>query len=186
MDVARLNMSHGSYADHENNYRLVRQASDESGHGVGIFADLQGPKIRLERFADGPVKLKKGQQWTITTRDVPGDEEECGTTYKGLPGDVSKGDPILIDDGKVRLKVDSVEGQDVHTTVLVGGNSGEGIDLRVAVSVLRLSAEDVEDLRWALRDAAWTSSALGFVRERGRRCDDVHTAIRRRRTGACR
>ena len=73
MDVARLNMSHGSYEDHERNYRLVRQASDESGHGVGIFADLQGPKIRLERFADGPVKLKKGQQWTITTRDVPGD-----------------------------------------------------------------------------------------------------------------
>ena len=110
MDVARLNMSHGSYEDHERNYRLVRQASDESGHGVGIFADLQGPKIRLERFADGPVKLKKGQQWTITTRDVPGDAVECGTTYKGLPGDVHAGDPILIDDGKVRLVVDSVDG----------------------------------------------------------------------------
>ena len=93
MDVARLNMSHGSYEDHERNYRLVRQASDESGHGVGIFADLQGPKIRLERFADGPVKLKKGQQWTITTRDVPGDATECGTTYKGLPGDVRRGRP---------------------------------------------------------------------------------------------
>ena len=111
MDVARLNMSHGSYDDHERNYRLVRQASDESGHGVGIFADLQGPKIRLERFADGPVKLKKGQQWTITTRDVPGDATECGTTYKGLPGDVGVGDPILIDDGKVRLVVDSVDGR---------------------------------------------------------------------------
>ena len=84
MDVARLNMSHGAYADHERAYRLVRQASDESGHGVGIFADLQGPKIRLETFADGPVKLKKGQHWTITTRDVPGDATECGTTYKGL------------------------------------------------------------------------------------------------------
>ena len=68
MDVARLNMSHGTYADHEANYRLVRRASDESGHGVGIFADLQGPKIRLAKFADGPVKLKKGAPFTITTR----------------------------------------------------------------------------------------------------------------------
>ena len=83
MDVARLNMSHGSYEDHERNYRLVRQASDESGHGVGIFADLQGPKIRLERFADGPVKLKKGQQWTITTRDVPGDADRVRDDVQG-------------------------------------------------------------------------------------------------------
>ena len=104
MDVARLNMSHGEYADHEAVYRLVRRASDESGHGVGIFADLQGPKIRLATFADGPVKLKRGARFTITTRDVPGDVDVCGTTYAGLPGDVKVGDPILIDDGKLRLR----------------------------------------------------------------------------------
>ena len=73
MDVARLNMSHGSHEDHAESYRLVREASDASGHGVGIFADLQGPKIRLATFADGPVLLRRGQEWTITTRDVPGD-----------------------------------------------------------------------------------------------------------------
>lgn len=89
MDVARLNMSHGSHEQHAEAYRLVREASDASGHGVGILADLQGPKIRLERFADGPVQLHRGQRWTITTRDVEGNAEICGTTYKGLPGDVA-------------------------------------------------------------------------------------------------
>jgi pyruvate kinase len=178
MDVARLNMSHGGYADHERVYRLVRQASDESGHGVGIFADLQGPKIRLETFADGPVKLKQGQEWTITTRDVPGDATACGTTYKGLPGDVSEGDPILIDDGKVRLVVTSVEGPDVHTTVVVGGkvSNNKGINLPgVAVSVPALSEKDIEDLRWALRLGV-DFIALSFVRSAAD-ADDVHKVM---------
>src|SRR5688500_16129048 len=109
MDVARLNMSHGSHEDHAEAYRLVREAADASGRGVGIFADLQGPKLRLERFAYGPVKLERGQVWTITTRDVPGDAVIAGTTFKGLPGDVKPGDPILIDDGKIRLRVTSVD-----------------------------------------------------------------------------
>jgi pyruvate kinase len=178
MDVARLNMSHGTYEDHEANYRTVRQASDESGHGVGIFADLQGPKIRLETFADGPVKLREGQQWTITTRDVPGDANVCGTTYEGLPDDVDEGDPILIDDGKVRLVVDSVDGQDVHTTVVVGGKVSDhkGINLPgVAVSVPALSEKDVQDLRWALRMGV-DFVALSFVRSAAD-VDDVHKVM---------
>jgi pyruvate kinase len=178
MDVARLNMSHGAYADHERIYRMVRQASDESGHGVGIFADLQGPKIRLETFAEGPVKLKKGQAWIITTRDVPGDAIECGTTYKGLPGDVAEGDPILIDDGKVRLVVTSVDGPDVHTTVVVGGkvSNNKGINLPgVAVSVPALSEKDIEDLRWALRLGV-DFIALSFVRS-ATDADDVHKVM---------
>ncbi len=166
MDVARLNMSHGSHADHAEVYRLVREASDASGRGVGIFADLQGPKIRLERFADGPVRLHRSQRWTITTRDVPGDAEICGTTYKGLPGDVGPGDPILIDDGKVRLRVVSVTDTDVETEVLVGGqvSNNKGINLPgVAVSVPALSNKDTEDLRFALRLGV-DFVALSFVR----------------------
>ena len=89
MDVARMNLSHGSYDDHEAVYRMVRDAADQSGHGVGIFADLQGPKIRLGRFAAGPVQLVEGAEFTITTRDVLGDVHVSSTTYKGLPGDVS-------------------------------------------------------------------------------------------------
>ena len=166
MDVARLNMSHGTYADHEKMYQLVREASDESGHGVGIFADLQGPKIRLDTVADGPLKLKKGTRFTITTRDVPGDVSCCGTTYDGLPGDVSPGDPILIDDGKVRLKVLEVNGPDVLTEVVVAGKVSDhkGINLPgVAVSVPALSEKDVADLRWALRQTV-DFIALSFVR----------------------
>ncbi|WP_182526391.1 pyruvate kinase [Nocardioides dongkuii] len=168
MDVARLNMSHGSHEDHAEAYRLVREAADASGHGVGIFADLQGPKIRLETFADGPVLLRRGQQWTITTRDVPGDDKACGTTYKGLPGDVHAGDPILIDDGKIRLRVTGVEdGTDVLTEVLVGGkvSNNKGINLPgVAVSVPALSEKDIDDLRFALRLTV-DFVALSFVRD---------------------
>jgi pyruvate kinase len=166
MDVARLNMSHGSYADHERSYRMVRAASDVAKRGVGIFADLQGPKIRLERFSDGPVVLEDGQAWTITTRDVPGDATACGTTYDGLPGDVDVGDPILIDDGKVRLEVTEVDGPDVHTKVVVGGrvSDNKGINLPgVAVSVPALSEKDEADLAWALRVGV-DFIALSFVR----------------------
>ena len=146
MDVARLNMSHGAHAQHAEVYRMVREASDASGHGVGIFADLQGPKIRLETFANGPVELVKGQSWTITTREVLGDDTQCGTTYKGLPGDVEVGDPILIDDGKVRLTVTAVTATDVTCEVIVPGkvSNNKGINLPgVAVSVPALSEKDL-------------------------------------------
>ena len=167
MDVARLNMSHGSHEDHAEAYRLVREASDASGHGVGIFADLQGPKIRLETFADGSAMLHRGQEWTVTTRGVPGDDKICGTTYKGLPGDVKPGDPILIDDGKIRLRVTAVDDTDVVTEVLVGGkvSNNKGINLPgVAVSVPALSDKDERDLRFAL-GLCVDFIALSFVRD---------------------
>ena len=166
MDVARLNMSHGNHDDHRRRYDLVRQASDSTGHGVGIIADLQGPKIRLERFAGGKAKLAVGAEFVITTRDVDGDASICGTTYKGLPGDVSEGDPILVDDGKLRLRVVKVEGQDVTTRVEVGGkvSDNKGLNLPgVAVSVPALSEKDIDDLRWALRTSV-DFIALSFVR----------------------
>ena len=166
MDVARMNMSHGSQDDHSSNYALVREAAAASGHSVGIFADLQGPKIRLERFKEGSATLRRGQAWTITTRDVEGDDTICGTTYKGLPGDVKVGDPILIDDGKLRLRVTAVDDTDVHTEVLVGGpvSNNKGINLPgVAVSVPALSEKDEEDLRFALKLGV-DMVALSFVR----------------------
>ena len=166
MDVARLNMSHGSHADHERAYRLVREAADATGHGVGIFADLQGPKIRLDTFGHGRAFLENGTRFTITTREVEGDETVCGTTYDGLPGDVSVGDPILIDDGKIRLKVVEVDGDDVITEVVVGGpvSNHKGINLPgVPVSVPALSAKDIADLRFALHLSV-DFIALSFVR----------------------
>ena len=166
MDVARLNMSHGTHADHERNYRMIRNASDASGHGVGIVADLQGPKIRLGKVAGGPVELDEGAPFTITTRDVPGDNKICSTTYTGLSGDVKVGDPILIDDGNVRLEVTGVADTDVETRVVVPGriSDNKGINLPgVAVSVPALSEKDKQDLRFALQLSV-DFIALSFVR----------------------
>ena len=166
MDVARLNLSHGDYAAHEQVYRYVREASDELGRAVGILVDLQGPKIRTGRFAQGPVVLHVGDEFTITTDDILGDQERVSTTFTGLPGDVSPGDLILIDDGKVTLRATSVSQTDVVTEVVEGGfiSNNKGINLPgVAVSVPALSEKDREDLRWALRLRA-DVVALSFVR----------------------
>ncbi|HET7682287.1 MAG TPA: pyruvate kinase, partial [Marmoricola sp.] len=166
MDVARLNLSHGTHAEHEEVYRRVREAADETGHGVGIFADLQGPKIRLGWFEDGYADLEAGAEFTITTRDIRGTATLAPTTYDGLPGDVAAGDAILIDDGKVRLEVTRVDGTEVETRVVVGGRVSDhkGINLPgVAVSVPALSEKDVEDLRWALHLTV-DFIALSFVR----------------------
>ncbi len=166
MDVARLNLSHGTYAEHEEIYRRVRQASDDTGHGVGIFVDLQGPKIRLGNFKEGSTRITTGQSFTITTRELDGNNEIASTTYEGLPGDVGPGDQILIDDGKVRLRVTEVDGTDVHTQVVTGGRISDhkGINLPgVPVSVPAMSEKDIEDLRWGLRLTV-DFIALSFVR----------------------
>ena len=166
MDVARLNLSHGAYADHEEIYHRVRQASDESGHGVGVFVDLQGPKIRLGHIKEGSTRITTGQSFTITTDALDGNNEIASTTYQGLPGDVSAGDQILIDDGKVRLRVTEVEGTNVHTQVVTGGRISDhkGINLPgVPVSVPAMSEKDIEDLRWGLHLTV-DFIALSFVR----------------------
>jgi pyruvate kinase len=121
MDVARLNLSHGTHADHAAVYVRVRQAADAAGRGVGILADLQGPKIRVGTFTAGPVMLEAGQRFVITTAEVPGDAHRASTTYAGLPGDCSPGDRILVDYGKVALEVVEVIGTDVVTTVVEAG-----------------------------------------------------------------
>jgi len=166
MDVARLNLSHGGHADHLRTYDNVRAAADHAGRGVGILVDLQGPKIRLGRFASGPVLLENGAEFIVTTDDVPGDSSVVSTTYEGLPEDVTPGDLVLVDDGRIALEVTEVRGANVHTRVLEGGrvSDNKGFNLPgVAVSVPALSEKDREDLRWALRTGA-DLIALSFVR----------------------
>jgi pyruvate kinase len=166
VDVARLNLSHGDYSVHEANYENVRRAAEELGKPVAILVDLQGPKIRLAKFADGPHDLAVGDVFTITTEDVPGSKEICGTTFKGLPQDVKPGDPLLIDDGRVRLRVLDTDGVRVRTEVVVAGtvSNNKGINLPgVAVNVPALSEKDEADLRWAIRQGA-DLIALSFVR----------------------
>jgi len=172
MNVARLNMSHGNHADHEERYLKVRQVAQDTGRTIGVLADLQGPKIRLATFANGPVTVDNGDTFTITTEDVPGDQHICGTTYKGLPGDVKPGDPILINDGVIALEVVSVDGPRVKTVVVEGGvlSNNKGINLPgAAVNVPALSEKDKDDLRFALRLGV-DMVALSFVRN----ASDIH------------
>ena len=179
MDVARFNLSHGGHDEHEERYRRVRKASEEAGRSVGVLIDLQGPKIRLGRFAEGPVVLERGDEFTITMDDIEGDRQICGTTYKGLAADVSRGERILVDDGRVTLEVTDVEGPRVHTIIIEGGivSDNKGLNLPgVAVGVPALSDKDVRDLRWALHLGA-DIVALSFVRS-GRDAEDVHRIMR--------
>ncbi|MFJ7246101.1 pyruvate kinase [Kitasatospora sp. NPDC098652] len=179
MDIARFNLSHGTHAEHEERYRRVRKAADETGRSVGVLADLQGPKIRLDTFAHGPVLLERGDEFTISTDNgVVGDKDICGTTYAGLAGDVSRGERILVDDGRVTLEVVAVDGPQVRCLVIEGGlvSDHKGLNLPgVAVSVPALSDKDVADLRWALRTGA-DLIALSFVRT-GRDIEDVHRVM---------
>jgi pyruvate kinase len=178
MDVARLNMSHGTHADHVRTYELVRRASDECRRAVAVLADLQGPKMRLGTFADGAVALVPGSDFTITTADVVGTAACCNTTHAHLPYDVAPGEQILLDDGRVHLEVTGVEGQDVRTKVVVGGivSNHKGINLPgVAVSVPALTEKDEADLRFAL-GLRVDLVALSFVR-RASDIESVHAVM---------
>ena len=147
--------------------RSPRTISEQLGKSVAVLVDLQGPKIRLGKFDDGaPYELQEGETFRITTDDIVGTREIVGTTHKGLPGDVSVGDPILIDDGRVALRATEVTATTVTARVEVAGpvSNNKGINLPgVAVNVPALSEKDEEDLRFALRIGA-DLIALSFVR----------------------
>jgi len=178
MDMARLTLSHGSYEEHQARLDSVRDAAKKAGKAVAILVDLQGPKIRLARFENGPHDLARGDIFTITTDDVPGTKERVGTTYKGLPGDCKAGDRILIDDGKVTVEVIEVKGNDVITKCIEPGavSNNKGINLPgVAVSVPAMSEKDADDLRWGLRAGA-DFIALSFVRNAAD-IKDVHAIM---------
>ena len=166
VDVARMNLSHGSHEVHEGVYATIRRAAEDAGKPVAILVDLQGPKIRLGRFAEDKIFLNEGDTFSITIDDIPGDVNICSTTYKGLPGDVRPGDQLLIDDGKIALRATAVDSRTVTTVVEYGGpvSNNKGINLPgVAVNVPALSEKDEDDLRWALKLGA-DMIALSFVR----------------------
>ncbi|QBS44186.1 pyruvate kinase [Nocardia sp. CS682] len=166
MDVARLNFSHGEHADHAENYKKVRAASDHLGRAVGILADLQGPKIRLGRFIEGKTVWATGEEVRITVDEVDGTHDRVSTTYKELAQDAKAGDRLLVDDGKVGLTVIRVDGNDVVCRVTEGGpvSNNKGVSLPgMDVSVPALSEKDIEDLEFALKLGV-DFIALSFVR----------------------
>jgi pyruvate kinase len=166
MDVARMNFSHGDHADHEVSYQRIRKASDEAGRAVGVLADLQGPKIRLGRFKDGPTEWLNGETVRITVEDCEGTHGRVSTTYKNLARDAKPGDRMLVDDGKVAVVVEAVDGNDVICSVIEGGpvSNNKGLSVPgMAVSVPALSEKDIADLEFALKLGV-DLVALSFVR----------------------
>jgi pyruvate kinase len=167
MDVARLNFSHGTHEDRLRMVAALRRASAHYEKPIGVLADLQGPKIRTGKLVAGkPIRLRFGQRFVITARNIPGTEEGVSTTFRALPGSVHKGDRILLSDGDIALRVMSTHGQDVVTQVENGGELGEhkGINLPgIKLDIPSMTAKDRKDLQSALAIGA-DYLALSFVR----------------------
>jgi len=153
-NVVRLNFSHGTAQDHIDRARMVREAAQRAGREVAIMADLQGPKIRVGKFAEGKVFLEPGMKFVLdAARTEPGNLEGVGLDYKELPRDVKAGDTLLLNDGLIVLTVDKVKGEQVHTTVKLGGelSNNKGINKQGGgLSAPALTAKDMEDIRTAM------------------------------------
>jgi pyruvate kinase len=166
VDVFRLNFSHGTHADHQKVINYVREINEELGSTVALLLDLQGPKIRIQEMTPD-VTIERGQTFIITTRELVGNNEIASTSYKNLPKDVKVGDLVLIDDGKIELKVVEVRDVDIVTEVVYGGplKSRKGINLPFSkVTAPSLTEKDLEDLEFGLKNnIEWI--ALSFVRK---------------------
>ena len=165
-DVFRLNFAHGSWDDHAKVVKYVREINEQLGTTICLLQDLQGPKIRIEEV-EKKTYIKEGDQLIITTKSVLGNAKKVSTSYRGLPKDLSIGDTILVDDGKIELCVEAVKEQDVYTRVIFGGKlkSRKGINLpNTKISAPSLTAKDANDLKFAIEhDIEWV--AMSFVRK---------------------
>jgi pyruvate kinase len=171
VDVFRLNFSHGKHEDHLKVVQAVRELNKELGSTVSLLQDLQGPKIRIDQM-EPDVVIEAGQELIITSKDLVGNAKIASTSYKNLPTDVKPGDIILVDDGKIELKVKSIQGTEVTTEVVYGGplKSRKGINLPFTkVSAPSLTEKDLEDLHFGIANGLdWI--ALSFVRK----ASDIH------------
>ncbi len=166
MDCARLNFSHGTHEEHAARARAVREAAARLGRPIALLADLCGPKIRIGRFAEGPVELREGEPFELHAEPVEGDERRVSTSFAGLPEAVAPGDMVLLDDGLVQLRVTEVAGPVVHTEVVVGGvlSDRKGLNVPGAeLPVAALTDKDKADLRFAVEELRVDYLALSFV-----------------------
>jgi pyruvate kinase len=167
MDVARLNFSHGSHKDHEKVIKIIRKIAKELNKPIAILQDLQGPKIRISKFSEGFIELKRGDIFTLTTRDVQGDNKIVSVSYKSFFKDVKIKDIVLLDDGLLKLKVEKIKGQDVICKVIFGGvlSNHKGLNLPGNIlSVSALTDKDKKDIRFGMaQDVDYV--ALSFVQK---------------------
>ncbi len=169
VDVFRLNFSHGTHEQHQKVINAIRELNRDFNYNVSILQDLQGPKIRIGEVENGGVEIAEGDEMVITTEEVVGTAERVSTTYTSLTRDVKAGDSILLDDGKIELKVFKVDGKEVYTTVVYGGllKSRKGMNLPdTNISEPSLTKKDLADLHFGLEnDVDWV--AISFVRSPG-------------------
>ncbi|WP_017327972.1 pyruvate kinase [Synechococcus sp. PCC 7336] len=165
----RLNFSHGSHDDHRRSIRLIRQVAYELGIQVAILQDLQGPKIRLGKFAEGPISLAAGDPYVLTSTPMPGTQERSCITYDRLAREVPVGAIILLDDGRVEMRVERVDAEagELHCRTVIGGvlSNSKGVNFPgIRLSIRAITPKDREDLRFGLSQGIdWV--ALSFVRE---------------------
>jgi len=168
VDVVRLNLSHGTSEDHMRRAKEAREAAAELGREVAVLADLQGPKIRVEKFLAGPVILESGKPFALDCRAeaVPGDATRIGVSYLNLYNDVKAGDILLLDDGLISLQVDKIDGTTINTTVIAGGalSDRKGINRQGGgLSLTALAEKDKTDIKIAAQLNA-DFLAISFVK----------------------
>ena len=169
VNIFRLNFSHGSHEQHKINYDNIRKTSNDLGKVVGILLDLQGPKIRVGKFKNDKIHLEQEQGFCLSCEndEAPGDDKQVSISYKDLYKDVSTGDELLFDDGKLKVVVENIQGKAIHTRVMVGGvlSNNKGINIPSAdLSVAAMTKKDIEDLEFgASLGVDWV--ALSFVRK---------------------
>ena len=169
VNVFRLNFSHGTHADHKKSYDNIRNSAKELDRIIGVLLDLQGPKIRVGKFEKGSVELVNGKPFALTCEDTEhsGNHQICSVSYKDLYKDITIGDELLFDDGKLKVVVTGIDGKQINTKVLVGGNlsNNKGINIPSAdLSVAAMTQKDIDDLKFgASLGVDWV--ALSFVRK---------------------
>lgn len=172
LNVARLNFSHGNYEEHKKRIDTIKKLREELDLPIAIMLDTRGPEIRLKYFKEGEVTLNAGDIFTLTTRDVEGDQNIVSVTYEGLSQDVKKGDKILIDDGLVELEVlEIIDGTDIRCKVLNGGTikDRKGVNVPgVAINLPAVTKKDIEDIKFGIENHV-DFIAASFIR----RADDV-------------
>ena len=179
MDAARFNFSHGTHESHLALLTTVHRVRDELGAAVATILDTKGPEIRVKTFASGSVTLAEGAAFTLTTRDVPGDESCVSVTYSNLHNELKPGCRVLIDDGLIELRVEEVRGQDIVCTVACGGplSSNKSINIPdVHIQLPSLTEKDREDLRFAV-EQDFDFVAASFVRKASD-VEDIRTCLK--------
>ncbi len=166
LDAARVNFSHGTYETHGEIIKKLKQAREELNAPIPLILDTKGPEIRIKTFENNKIRLEQGDKFTLTTEDVPGTQERVSVTYADLPKDLQKGSRVLIDDGLIELRVESIVGPEVHCEVVTGGDvsSRKGVNLPgVQVNLPSLTEKDISDLKFGIEND-FDYVAASFIR----------------------